>query len=244
VFKTVDAGASWTAVNTTLTNLVVAALAIDPATPTTVYAGTDGGVFKSVDGGGSWSPLTTGLTTLEVVGLAIDPVTPTTVYAGTNGGGAFQIRQLAIPTSLGLGLGLDAATYRAGDRLVVALTAANPGPAGFVDVFFGVLFPPAVGPALGCPGGDAVAFITFAQVVLTCLSAPPAGFPALLREVSVPGAMPLITFPTSFSVVLPALPTGTYVVFIAATSPEALLDGTIDPGDLVAIASAAFGFVP
>ena len=32
------------------------ALAIDPQTPTTLYAGTSGhGVFKSTDGGGNWS---------------------------------------------------------------------------------------------------------------------------------------------------------------------------------------------
>src|SRR2546428_12908969 len=40
------------------------ALAIDPQTPTTLYAGTSGhGVFKSADGGGNWSAVNTGLTT-------------------------------------------------------------------------------------------------------------------------------------------------------------------------------------
>src|SRR3989454_11876590 len=40
------------------------ALAIDPQTPTTLYAGTSGhGVFKSTDGGGNWSAVNTGLTT-------------------------------------------------------------------------------------------------------------------------------------------------------------------------------------
>ena len=38
----------------------VYALAIDPATPTTLYAGT-GGVFKSTNGGGNWSAVNTGL---------------------------------------------------------------------------------------------------------------------------------------------------------------------------------------
>src|SRR5262249_44078347 len=151
-----------------------------------------GGVFKSVDGGASWSALNTGLTNTSVEALAINPSAPTIVYAGTEGGGVFRIRQVAIPTSLGLGLALNAPTYHAGDLLVVALTAANPGPAGFVDVFFGVLFPPAAGPGLGCPGGDAVAFIAdaFTQVVVSCLSAPPASFPALFHEIGVPGALP------------------------------------------------------
>ena len=39
------------------------ALAIDPETPTTLYAGTwGGGVFKSTNGGGNWSAVNTGLT--------------------------------------------------------------------------------------------------------------------------------------------------------------------------------------
>ena len=64
VFKSTDGGASWSPVNTglTYTSLHVPALALDPTTPTTLYAGTDDGVFKSTDGGGSWSPVNTGLT--------------------------------------------------------------------------------------------------------------------------------------------------------------------------------------
>src|SRR3989442_1318092 len=61
------------------------ALAIDPLTPTTLYAGTSGGVFKSTDGGASWSA--SGL--INVSALAIDPLTPTTLYAGTSNVGVF-----------------------------------------------------------------------------------------------------------------------------------------------------------
>ena len=67
------------------------ALAIDPATPATLYAGTwGGGVFKSTNGGGNWSAVNTGLTNTTVRALAIDPVTPATLYAGTDGGGVFK----------------------------------------------------------------------------------------------------------------------------------------------------------
>ena len=63
------------------------ALAIDPATPATLYAGTyGGGVFKSTNGGGNWSAVNTGLTNTNVHALAIDPATPATLYAGTWGG--------------------------------------------------------------------------------------------------------------------------------------------------------------
>ena len=50
------------------------ALAIDPTTPATLYAGTwSGGVFKSTNGGGNWSAVNTGLTDTSVRALAIDP---------------------------------------------------------------------------------------------------------------------------------------------------------------------------
>jgi PKD repeat protein/photosystem II stability/assembly factor-like uncharacterized protein len=64
----------------------VYALAIDPATPTTLYAGTENGVFKSANGGENWGKVNTGLTNTSVFSLAIDPATPTTLYAATPGG--------------------------------------------------------------------------------------------------------------------------------------------------------------
>src|SRR5438552_1734613 len=74
------------------------ALAIDPQTPTTLYAGTSGhGVFKSTDGGGNWSAVNTGLTTpygaISVTPLPIAAKTPTppaTLYAGTYCSGVFK----------------------------------------------------------------------------------------------------------------------------------------------------------
>ena len=70
------------------------ALAIDPATPTILYAGTDGdGVFKSTNGGENWNAVNTGLTNTNVFALAIDPKTPTIVYAAT-GAGVFAIEQV------------------------------------------------------------------------------------------------------------------------------------------------------
>jgi len=56
-FRTVDAAASWIAINTGLVASQILALAADPATATTLYAGTNGGgAFKSTTGGTSWSP--------------------------------------------------------------------------------------------------------------------------------------------------------------------------------------------
>jgi ligand-binding sensor domain-containing protein len=68
----------------------VRALAIDPATPSTLYAGTLTGVFQSTNSGGSWSAVKTGLNNFYVYALVIDPTTPSTLYAGTWGGGVYQ----------------------------------------------------------------------------------------------------------------------------------------------------------
>ena len=87
LFKSTDGGASWNA--TGLTGTGVFALAINPLTSTTVYAGTSGGgVFKSTDGGASWNA--TGLTSVGVLALAIDSLTPTTLYAGTDPSGVYK----------------------------------------------------------------------------------------------------------------------------------------------------------
>src|SRR5207249_10170841 len=65
----------------------IGALAIDPVTPATLYAGTDSnGVFKSTNGGASWSAVNTGLTVKTVSILAVDPQTPATLYAATQSG--------------------------------------------------------------------------------------------------------------------------------------------------------------
>src|SRR2546422_761138 len=87
VLKSTNSGQSWSNASTGLpTNLDIYALAIDPKTPTTIYAGlTSNGVYKSIDGGNSWSAAGTGLLSGGTVrALAINPVTPTTVYAATD----------------------------------------------------------------------------------------------------------------------------------------------------------------
>jgi hypothetical protein len=111
----------------------IAALVIDPQTPTTLYASLAAwGVFKSTDGGGHWS------NTLAPHGgawsLAIDPQTPTTLYAGrqwvrpeygeasilksTDGGGTWRDAYRSGETGI-YGLAIDPQT----PRIVYALYA-------------------------------------------------------------------------------------------------------------------------
>jgi photosystem II stability/assembly factor-like uncharacterized protein len=58
----------------------IGVLAIDPLTPTTIYASSFNTIFKSTDGGRSWTALTPFQGGITV--MAIDPQTPTTLYAG------------------------------------------------------------------------------------------------------------------------------------------------------------------
>ncbi len=91
VFKSVNSGGNWTPANTGLSALTVYALAVDPQTTGTLYAGTlRGGVFKSTDSGGAWQPVNTGLAVRDIRALAIAPETPATLYAGAYGGGVFK----------------------------------------------------------------------------------------------------------------------------------------------------------
>src|SRR5262245_3779016 len=89
VFRSLDGGTSWAAMNVGLTDTSVPVLAIDPQTTSIVYAGTaQSGVFRSTDGGATW--VQRGLSSLSVASLAIDPQTASSIYAGTTSGGVFH----------------------------------------------------------------------------------------------------------------------------------------------------------
>jgi hypothetical protein len=90
LFKSTEAGGTWSAINTGLAYPSITTLAIDPTMPQTIYAVIHGGgMFKSTDAGGSWSALNTGLINIAISVLAIDPKSPLTIYAGTVGAGVW-----------------------------------------------------------------------------------------------------------------------------------------------------------
>jgi photosystem II stability/assembly factor-like uncharacterized protein len=84
VYRSDDRGLTWRAASEGLTGFSVSELAVDPTTPTTLYASTDNGVHKSDDGGLTWRAV--GLSGQRVRTLAVIPTTPTTLYAGVSYG--------------------------------------------------------------------------------------------------------------------------------------------------------------
>ncbi len=82
VLKSTDGGNSF--FFTGLNNISVRALAIDPITPSNLYAATKGqGVFRSTDGGNTWTPGSGTPLNLDQTSLVVDPQFHTTLYLGT-----------------------------------------------------------------------------------------------------------------------------------------------------------------
>jgi photosystem II stability/assembly factor-like uncharacterized protein len=94
VSKSTDGGATWILTPITISGpgpqpVIINGLAIDPKTPSRLYAASgNAGIFKSTDAGATWIifPLTTAAT------VAVDPQNSTVVYAsfGSNSGTIFR----------------------------------------------------------------------------------------------------------------------------------------------------------
>ena len=65
---------SWTVIGP-----VTGPIAVDPSSPSTIYAAVDGTVLKTTDGGGHWADLAVSVL-YPVNSLVIDPSSPATIY--------------------------------------------------------------------------------------------------------------------------------------------------------------------
>ena len=104
VYKSTNGGRRWARSSNGLTAPSIAVLALDPKTPTTLYAGVIPNisntptVFKTTDGGANWSPLASSSAFSYVNTIAVDPQTPSNVYVfnganivrSTNGGTSWE----------------------------------------------------------------------------------------------------------------------------------------------------------
>jgi photosystem II stability/assembly factor-like uncharacterized protein len=126
LFRSGNSGQSWRPIGPPSVANDLQNLVIDPATPTTLYAGSVYGLAKSLDSGNTWEVLTTPCN--GVAQLAIDPVHPDTLYAAgpagcpalksTDGGHTWS--SLALP-----GQTLQIAVAAAAPATLYALTNAG-----------------------------------------------------------------------------------------------------------------------
>jgi photosystem II stability/assembly factor-like uncharacterized protein len=98
VFRSADRGATWVRVSDGLSDPSVQTLAIDPAHPATLWAGTAsnsvrlGGVFQTTNAAASWMFRSNGLAAVDIRSLAIDPHDPATLFAALGSLGLFRSR--------------------------------------------------------------------------------------------------------------------------------------------------------
>jgi photosystem II stability/assembly factor-like uncharacterized protein len=107
VWRSRDHGATWTPLADQQPSLALGALAVDPANPNIIYAGTGeahlsgdsyygAGLLKSTDGGATWQQITGPISVSEprrpaflnaaFHALVVDPAAPATLYAATEKG--------------------------------------------------------------------------------------------------------------------------------------------------------------
>ncbi len=93
-------------------------LAVDPATPTTLYM-VGHGVWKTADSGANWVRLRSGLTSADIRTVAVNPASPSVVLVGTfdagvfrttDGGASWASASQGLPSPKVLSLAIDTAT--------------------------------------------------------------------------------------------------------------------------------------
>jgi photosystem II stability/assembly factor-like uncharacterized protein len=92
IWKSTDAGSTWSMVFQFAAGAIVQGIAVDPTTSSTVYAGTyTTGISKSVDGGVTWTAINNGIRTLpngsiSVTGVWVEPTAPNVILASSDFG--------------------------------------------------------------------------------------------------------------------------------------------------------------
>jgi hypothetical protein len=90
VYRSDNAGVSWTNVSAGLPNIPANAVVVDPAVTSRVYVGMDVGVYRSMDAGATWSAFSTGLPNAIVGDLLFHPARRL-LRAGTRNRGVWEI---------------------------------------------------------------------------------------------------------------------------------------------------------
>ena len=109
-----------------LDNIRVNVVAVDPADPNVLFAGSNGqGVFRSADGGQNWAQVNSGLGNLFVNDILIDPTNTNNILVATGRGSAVGETTAGVYRSTDRG-GSWARVLEAGTIWALALTPQNP----------------------------------------------------------------------------------------------------------------------
>jgi photosystem II stability/assembly factor-like uncharacterized protein len=96
VYKSTDAGATWTGIDgsgtTGIPDIPVHSIVIDATDTAKLYVGTDLGVLASLDGGANWAKEITGFANVVTESLAVNTIgNVTSIFAFTHGRGAWRV---------------------------------------------------------------------------------------------------------------------------------------------------------
>ncbi|MES2985635.1 MAG: peptidoglycan-binding protein [Patescibacteria group bacterium] len=144
IYKSLDSGQNWVAVNTGLSTLSIRAISVgfiydsNSSTYTAngstyVFIATDSGVYYSTLGGASWTAVNSGLTDLNVTDIEIDQsqatqgsftniyaATPSGVFRSVNNGSSWTLQNTGMS-----GLAVTKITSDYGNGKIYALTSTN-----------------------------------------------------------------------------------------------------------------------
>jgi hypothetical protein len=133
VLKTVNGGASWTALaSTTFLGNRFSRLIVTPGATTRLFGATNNGIYRSTNSGVTWSLLGGGLPSFgQATDVAVDPSNSATVYAAYWGVGIYKTNNAAaanpIWTKLAGGLPNAAAAPPAGfSRIALGVSPTSP----------------------------------------------------------------------------------------------------------------------
>ncbi|TMC36773.1 MAG: DUF11 domain-containing protein, partial [Chloroflexi bacterium] len=126
VFKTTDAGQSWTDVSGNLPDAPVNSLTLDPSFPNTLYAATDVGPFVTYDGGAHWALMGTGFPAVAVDQVDLDSY-DRVIGAGTHGRGAWSMTDTVQAPALVISKADSGKLVRGGSNIDYSIKLRNIG---------------------------------------------------------------------------------------------------------------------
>src|SRR5690348_9061629 len=126
VYKTTDAGGSFTDISGDLPDAPVNGIVLDPSFPNTLYAATDVGPMVTYNGGAHWQPLGTGFPVVAVNQISLDSFNGI-LAAGSHGRGGWRMTTASHNPALVISKADSGRFVGAGSNLDYTITVKNIG---------------------------------------------------------------------------------------------------------------------